>query len=154
MATEFKENTISSVLKMIHVVFDEISFKRLGFQNKKEREAQLGIGKHVEKLRDGYYQVSLSARVVRENEYEAEVSVTGYCEISEDVPYKDRLLNENAIAILFPYVRAELTLLTAQPETEPLVIPAVNINAMLRQTEEAERQAAPEAENQAPETPS
>lgn len=141
MATEFKESTISSVLKITHVVFDEISFKRLGFQNKKERETKFGIGKHVEKISSGKYQVSLSARVVRENEYEAEVSVTGYCEIPEDAPYKDRLLNENAIAILFPYVRAELTLLTAQPETEPLVIPAVNINAMLRQTEEAEKQA-------------
>ena len=133
MATEFKENTISGVLKITHVVFDEISFKRLGFQNKKERESQLGIGKHVEKLRDGKYQVSLSARVIREEEYEAEVSITGYCEIAEDTPNKDRILNENAIAILFPYVRAELTLLTAQPETEPLVIPAVNINAMLKQ---------------------
>lgn len=139
MATEFKENTISSVLKMTHIVFDEISFKRLGFQNKKERETQFGVGKHVEKLGNGKYQVSLSAQVVRENEYEAEVSITGYCEIPEDAPYKDRILNENAIAILFPYVRAELTLLTAQPETEPLVIPAVNINAMIRQTEEAER---------------
>lgn len=141
MATEFKESTISSVLKMTHVVFDEISFKRLGFQNKKERETQFGIGKHVEKISSGKYQVSLSARVARENEYEAEVSITGYCEIAEDTPGKDRILNENAIAILFPYVRAELTLLTAQPETEPLVIPAVNINAMLRQAEEAEKQA-------------
>lgn len=139
MATEFKENTISSVLKMTHIVFDEISFKRLGFQNKKERETRFGVGKHVEKIGNGKYQVSLSAQVIRENEYEAEVSITGYCEIPEDAPYKDRILNENAIAILFPYVRAELTLLTAQPETEPLVIPAVNINAMIRQTEEAER---------------
>lgn len=138
MATEFKDNSISSVLKVKHIVFDELTFKRLGFQSTEEKEAQLGIGKHVEKIDEGRYRVFLSVKAVREEEYEATVSISGYCEIAEDAPNKDRILNENAIAILFPYVRAELTLLTAQPETEPLMIPAVNINAMIKQTEEAE----------------
>lgn len=30
MATEFEDNSISSVLKLTHIVFDDISFKRLG----------------------------------------------------------------------------------------------------------------------------
>lgn len=135
MATEFKDSSISSVLQLKHVVFDEITFKRLGFQNKKEKNARLDFGKHVEKIDEGEYRVSLSIKAVREKEYEATVTISGYCGISEDVPFKDRILNENAIAILFPYVRAELTLLTAQPETETLMIPVVNINAMFKQAE-------------------
>lgn len=135
MATEFKDSSISSVLKLKHVVFDEIKFKRLGFQNKKKKKARLDFGKHVEKIDEGEYQVSLSIKAVREEEYEAIVTISGYCGISEDTPFKDRILNENAIAILFPYVRAELTLLTAQPETETLMIPAVNINAMFKRAE-------------------
>ena len=135
MATEFKDSSISSVLQLKHVVFDEITFKRLGFQNKKEKSARLDFGKHVEKIDEGEYRVSLSIKAVREKEYEATVTISGYCGISEDVPFKDRILNENAIAILFPYVRAELTLLTAQPETETLMIPVVNINAMFKQVE-------------------
>lgn len=138
MATEFKDSSISSVLTLEHVVFDEITFKRLGFHTKKEKTAQLGFGKRVEKIGEGEYRVSLSITAIRKNEYEAVVSISGYCNISEDVPFKDRILNENAIAILFPYVRAELTLLTAQPETETLTIPVVNINAMFKQTENAE----------------
>lgn len=138
MATEFTDNSISSVLKLKHVVFDEITFKRLGFQNKKEKKAQLGFGKHVEKIDEGEYRVSLSIKAIREKEYEAIVVVSGYFNIPENDPFKDRILNENAIAILFPYVRAELTLLTAQPETESLTIPVVNINAMFKQTENAE----------------
>lgn len=135
MATEFKDSSISSVLQLKHVVFDEITFKRLGFQNKKEKNARLDFGKHVEKIDEGEYRVSLSIKAVREKEYEATVTISGYCGISEEVPFKDRILNENAIAILFPYVRAELTLLTAQPETETLMIPVVNINAMFKQVE-------------------
>jgi len=138
MASEFKDGSISSVLKLKHIVFNEITFKRLGFQNKKEKEAQLRIGKRVEKVKEGNYQVSLSVKATREKEYEATVTITGYCEISEDDPHKDRILNENAIAILFPYVRSELTLLTAQPETETLTIPVVNINAMFKQDAETE----------------
>lgn len=138
MATEFKDSSISSVLTLEHVVFDEITFNRLGFQNKKEKKAQLSFGKHVEKIDEGEYRVSLSIKAVREKEYEATVVVSGYCNIPENDPFKDRILNENAIAILFPYVRAELTLLTAQPETESLIIPAVNINAMFKQAENAE----------------
>lgn len=132
MATEFKDSSISSVLTLKHIVFDRITFKRTGFR-KRSGETKLDIGKQVERTGEGKYQVTLFMRAKREKEYEAEVSITGYCEIAEDTPNKDRILNENAIAILFPYVRAELTLLTAQPETEPLVIPAVNINAMLKQ---------------------
>ena len=138
MATEFKDSSISSVLTLEHVVFDEITFNRLGFQNKKEKNAQLSFGKHVEKIDEGEYRVSLSIKAVRKKEYEAAVVVSGYCNIPEDDPFKDRILNENAIAILFPYVRAELTLLTAQPETESLIIPAVNINAMFKQAQNAE----------------
>lgn len=138
MATEFTDSSISSVLKLKHVVFDEITFKRLGFQNRKEKKAQLSFGKHVEKIDEGEYRVSLSIKAVREEEYEAIVSVSGYCNIPEDDSFKDRILNENAIAILFPYVRAELTLITAQPETESLTIPVVNINAMFKHAEKAE----------------
>lgn len=138
MATEFKDDKIASVLKLRHVVFDEVSFKRTGFQQEKSTQAKLGIGTHVEKVGDGRYQVSLSVTADKEGEYETAVSITGYCEIDEAAPNKDRILRENAVAILFPYVRAELTLITAQPETEPLVIPAVNINAMMEQAEDEE----------------
>lgn len=136
MATEFKDDSISSVLKLTHIVFDEITFRRKGFQAKSHTEAQIGIAAHVEKTGEGKYQVSLSMKAIKEREYEAVVSITGYCEIEESTPYKDKILSENAVSILFPYVRAEMTLITAQPETEPLIIPAVNVSALIKQSKE------------------
>ena len=41
------------------------------------------------------------------------------------------LINKNAVAILMPYLRSELTLLTAQPDTDSVVLPPFNINKML-----------------------
>ena len=132
MPTEFEDQSVSSVLKFAHIVFDRLSFKRLGFQNVKAESTDFAIGKQVQKTGDGQYQVTVSVKATRSEEYEIEISITGYCEIDENAPFKDKILEENAVAILFPYIRAELSLLTAQPETEVLTIPAVNINAMFR----------------------
>jgi len=44
---------------------------------------------------------------------------------------KECLLNSNAVAVLIPYLRSELSLLTAQPNTECVVLPPFNVNKML-----------------------
>lgn len=136
MAIEFKDSSITSVLKLNHIVFDDIHFRRFGFSSTGHTEAQIGIATHIEKTGEGKYQISLSLKALKEREYEAVVTITGYCEIDENTPYKDKILSENAIAILFPYVRAQMTLLTAQPETEPLIIPVVNVSALTKHTKE------------------
>lgn len=38
----------------------------------------------------------------------------------------------NAIAILFPYLRSEVSLITAQPNIPPIILPAININRLLQ----------------------
>ena len=53
MATEFKDSSISSVLKLTHIVFDEIHFKRIGFSTMGHNEAQIGIAAHKEKTEIG-----------------------------------------------------------------------------------------------------
>ena len=123
--------SVTSVLKMEHIVFDTLHFQRLGFQAEDSSDADVNIGTSVHKDDEGEYRVSLHISVKKENEYIASVQITGYCQIDEDFPGKDTILNKNAIAILFPYARAQLTLLTSQPETEPFILPAVNINALV-----------------------
>ena len=43
----------------------------------------------------------------------------------------DHLLKANTAAILFPYVRSQISLLTTQPGIKPVIIPPININALL-----------------------
>ena len=40
-------------------------------------------------------------------------------------------LTKNAIAILFPYVRSNLTNITSQSGIETLILPVINFNALL-----------------------
>ena len=126
------EEEIGSALKIPHVVFDEVSFHRTGFKNEKS-EAKLSIGTQVNKDGEGQYRVTIHLEVQKDKEYNVTVQLTGFCQISESHPHKDVLLRENAVAILFAYARSELTLITSQPEVDPLVLPVVNINAMLQQ---------------------
>lgn len=127
-----------SVLKLEHIVFDNLHFERHGFRNPDAPDAEVNIGTGVHKDSEGQYRVSLHIAVKKENEYVASVQVTGFCEIDENCPGKDDLLKRNAIAILFPYARAQLTLLTSQPETDPFVMPAFNINALVEDLEKEE----------------
>ena len=124
-----------SILHMNHVVFDELSFERHGFKNeKKTTDFEMKVG--VDKLRDGNYRVVVDTLATRPDEYEAHVRISGYFSIDESFKNKDILLKQNAVAILFPFIRSELTLLTTQPETQPNILPIMNIAAMMDGSQE------------------
>lgn len=123
------EKSSLSVLKLKHVVFDRLLFERYGFQ--KNGDVQLKVGVAVNKSSEGEYRVSLKVEAIKNDEYTVEVTITGYFTIDENYPQKEDILKKNTVSILFPYVRSELTLLTAQPDTEPIVLPALNINAII-----------------------
>lgn len=89
----------------------------------------------VEKVEANHYTVTLQVDFEKVDEYMASVSISGYCEISDDTANLKELLRVNAPAILFPYARAQLSMLTAQPETEPIVLPVVDFQRMYEQSQ-------------------
>ena len=125
--------SIESVLKLNKIVFDKIEFNRLGFQNDKELE--LEIQSNISKRKDpDIYRVTLVLKGKKPEEYTLEISLSGFFSIevgdglTEDL--KNTLVTRNSIAILMPYLRSQVSLLTAQPEVECVVLPAFNINSM------------------------
>lgn len=124
-----EEKSWLSVLKLKQVVFDRLLFERHGFQT--NEDVQLKIGVAVNKGSEDEYRVSLKVEAIKKDEYTVDVTITGYFMIDEAYPQKEDILKKNTVSILFPYVRSELTLLTAQPNIEPIVLPALNINAII-----------------------
>ena len=51
------------------------------------------------------------------------------------------LIQQNAIAIVFPYIRSQISLLTAQPEVDPVILPPMNIAQMVKESIENQRKA-------------
>lgn len=79
------------------------------------------------------YKVTLVLNGVKQDEYSIVISLSGFFEIEAqelDDKVVQNLINKNAVAILMPYLRSELTLLTAQPDTDSVVLPPFNINKM------------------------
>lgn len=126
--------SIKSVLKLNKIVFDKIEFKRLSFKN--DNELELEIQSNTSRRQDTeVYKVTLILKGKKPEEYTLEISLSGFFsiegddELTEDL--KNTLVTKNSVAILMPYLRSEVSLLTAQPEVECVVLPAFNINKVL-----------------------
>ncbi len=126
--------SIESVLKLNKIVFDKIEFKRLGFEN--DNELELEIQSNISQRQETeIYKVTLILKGKKPEEYTLEISLSGFFSIETDDKLtenlKNTLVTKNSVAILMPYLRSEVSLLTAQPEVKCVVLPAFNINNML-----------------------
>lgn len=126
--------SIESVLKLNKIVFEKIEFQRLGFQN--DSGFELEIQSNISQRQDTeIYIVTLILNGKKPEEYTLEIRLSGFFSIEADGELTDDLKNtlvtKNSVAILMPYLRSEVSLLTAQPETECVVLPVFNINNIL-----------------------
>ncbi len=126
---------IASVLTLNKLVFDKIEFNRKGFKN--NNEIEMGIEVQISRGIEDISKVTLILKGNKKEEYDFIISLSGYFSFSLDVDIENKqaqdLINKNAVAILMPYLRSEVSLLTAQPETECVVLPPFNINKMLEE---------------------
>lgn len=125
-----KMGNYNSILNLQKLVFDRIEFDRKGFKNTQELKFELQV--QIGLNEDDLYKVTLVLNGTKQDEYNVVISLSGFFRVEgqvEDKIVRD-LINKNAVAILMPYLRSELTLLTAQPDTDSVVLPPFNINKM------------------------
>ncbi len=124
-----------SVLKLEKLLFDNINFKRKGFKNGNKIELKLQV--QISHEPNDVYRIGLTFIGEKRDEYSLEIALSGYFsfegneEIPEDI--RTNLLNKNAVAILMPYLRSQVSLLTAQPEVDCIILPPFNINKMMEE---------------------
>lgn len=128
---------IESALKMNKVVFEKIEFERLGF---KDNDTKLDLNLQTEILQrqdSDIYKVTLILKGIKRDEYRLEIVLSGYFSFESNAKLgqneKDILISRNSVAILMPYLRSEVSILTAQPDVECVVLPVFNINNMFNQ---------------------
>lgn len=129
-----------SILKFNNYKVNVITFER----NKKFEESQKSIPvqfslkKHVEK-KNNNMEVRLLLIIFEdadENNYpfEMQIDIEGYFVVGDNKDNFD--FEPNAIAILYPYLRAIVSTYTASANIQPLVLPAINVLKMLEQEKE------------------
>lgn len=126
-----ENNQVLSSIQITHCVFDEIHFVRKGFK-KDTSEKEVNVSVNVGHTEEQNHIVSLTLSVNKEDEYDACVKISAYCTVISHLENLEQILRENIPAIILPYARAQLTMLTAQPETEPIVLPVINVRELYK----------------------
>ena len=69
--------------------------------------------------------------------FEMKIDLTGYFIVEGIEPER---FKANAIAILYPYVRALISTYTANANINPLILPAINVNKLIENSEDKKDQ--------------
>lgn len=92
-------------------------------------ELGVQVGHRVEEVEEDEYEITLNTTVSDENE---NVYVNVKCRALFHTEQENTgMLEKNTIAIMFPYVRSYISIITTQPGMVPIVLPAMNIVAMI-----------------------
>lgn len=131
------------VLKLYKLYFDKIEFIRKGGKN--DNTPQFSLSTVVTESTDGeLYKVEVKLSGEKEQEYTTEIIIIGIFSVSSEngisSEVKKSLITMNAVAILLPYLRSEMSLLTAQPETDSVVLPPINVKALIENANEKNEQ--------------
>lgn len=127
-----EESKSSLVLQKIYV--EKMSYERNQVMDSPVKFVRSNISKDISPLDENVYKCSICMTMIDESgECKLEVVVTGNFELNENMEKqkKEVIMTRNTMAILFPYLRTQMTLLTSQPDMVPVVLPAININALL-----------------------
>ncbi len=116
---------IKSDLTMESFFFSECTVKRN--DNIASEKLKMNIEKHVSEIGDKY-KVELSFRITKDaNDLFVTVNAIAYFTIEcDDIELKKMVLEENTVAIMFPFVRSQVAIMTSQPNMSPIIIPAIN----------------------------
>ena len=116
-------------LKLNALVFDEIIFKRIGMHSDNELEISFSVSIGTNVSDEDIKKVSVRISGEKREEYMFEIQASRF--YSYDGDSEDTIIQQNAVAIVMPYIRSEVSLLTAQPGVDPVVLPPFNIAEMM-----------------------
>lgn len=128
------------------ITFVDYKVNKIEFENNEEYAGEevdidFNIGTEIHISEDGEEMVViLKTNVFEPREgkvypFRMFVEVEGYFKSNfEDKEQEIRQYGKNAVAILFPYVRALISTFTANANVTPLILPTVNVNRLLERT--------------------
>lgn len=124
-----------SILKFEKYIVNEVLFK--ANNNYKQTEDKISFDVKIEKkteiIEKTKMNIDLKVSIFKSEEVEnypceMTIDLTGYFSVKSEEPKK---LERNAIAILYPYVRAIVSTYTANANITPLILPAINVNKLI-----------------------
>lgn len=117
-------NKMKSSLKMSNLYFSKCLIERSADLQNGEYKADLQ--KNIEKKENHEFDVELTLTIKKEDFSLLIIAKAHF--LYEDVDYskEENIINKNTVAIMFPFIRSQVTLLTSQPNMVPIVLPPIN----------------------------
>ena len=119
-------NKMKSELKMEDFHFAECSITRsITIEN---GSLSFDLQKEINELENGNYIVTLTLTVSKEKQ-DLNVRVVASAKFwmnNDDRDLVRSIMETNTVAIMFPFIRSQVSLLTTQPGMTPIILPPIN----------------------------
>ena len=126
------DNAVSS-LRLDKLYFNRILFNRIKTEEdvgSSQVKVHIGVSDPI--TEKDTFEMGITAIIEDEHKYHLEVELSGRFYVDGGLTEENKYLSKNAAAIMFPYLRSEITLLTSQPDLKPVVLPPLNINNIMK----------------------
>lgn len=120
-------------LQMLDLYFSKFSFEQERGKDNAEYSSSFNIEYSVNSQDDSKIRVIIDTTVQnKDNGIVLALETVGLFRIEKtDKENYEQLIKANTVAIMFPYIRSQVSLLTTQPGIQPIMIPTMNINALI-----------------------
>ena len=130
-------NNTECKLQMLDLYFSEYSFKNSHEDEDVNYNSSFTIKYAINSDDESKIKVTIDTNITNSTKsVELNLQTIGIFKIDkEGIEEKiyDTLMKRNTVAIIFPFIRSQISLLTTQPGMTPIVIPPVNINALIEE---------------------
>ena len=89
-------------------------------------ELNADIKKNIISIGNHEYNVILTTTIEKDDMNIELVAEAQFLYESEDYSREESIINTNTVAIMFPFIRSQVTLLTSQPGMVPIILPPIN----------------------------
>lgn len=131
----------ANVLHFLGYTVDELTFKLKPadtVDTEKSIELLPKLSRKIEKMNDENYSISIGVTLDQEDlPFTAQVSMTGRF-LLQGIKNPEQTMKVNAAAILYPYVRAAISMLTTLANVPPVVLPPVNFVKLFEESAKEE----------------
>lgn len=131
----------ANVLHFLGYTVDELTFNLKPadtVDTEKSIELLPKLSRKIEKTNDENYSISIGVTLDQEDlPFTAQVSMTGRF-LLQGIKNPEQTMKVNAAAILYPYVRAAISMLTTLANVSPVVLPPVNFVKLFEESAKEE----------------
>ena len=122
-------------IQMLDLYFSKFDFKQERGTDSKEYNTSFQIEYAINSEDETKVRVVVDTTVTNEAQsIVLNVQTVGIFKIDKldiDEATYEHLIKANTVAIIFPFIRSQISLLTTQPGMMPVILPPININALI-----------------------